>query len=91
MHDASSETKSCPSVQSQAFTPSVRLADIPTTIEVVPSNKVDEELPAMSCNVFQMDVFARFGRIIRRDARDAFLLHRRNAEVAVSYEWKMHL
>lgn len=90
MHDASSETKSCPSVQSQAFTPSVRLADIPTTIEVVPSNKVDEELPAMSCNVFQMDVFARLGRIIRRDARDAFLLQRRNAEVAVSYEWKMH-
>lgn len=60
-----------------AFTPSVRLADIPTTIEVVPSNKVDEELPDMSCNVFQMDVFARIGRarcIIRRDARDAFLL-----------------
>lgn len=94
MHDASSETKSCPSVQSQAFTPSVRLADIPTTIEVVPSNKVGEELPAMSCNVVQMDVFARLGRarcIIRRDAGDAFLLQRRNAEAAVSYEWKMHL
>lgn len=29
----------------------------------------------MSCNVFQMDVFARLGRarcILRRDARDAF-------------------